>query len=94
MPEVVDRAIAVARRLGSRPKAGVAACKRAVYEGGSLPLPDGLRVERSEFVATIATRDSKSAMAAYLDAFERTGELPAYDPAARERALAAGRFAE
>src|SRR5256885_10039015 len=35
---IVERAVAVAGRLGARSKAGVAACKRAVYEGGSLPL--------------------------------------------------------
>jgi enoyl-CoA hydratase/carnithine racemase len=42
----------------------VEACKRAVYEGGSLPLSAGLREERSEFMATLGTRDAEDAMAA------------------------------
>jgi enoyl-CoA hydratase/carnithine racemase len=87
-----ERAIAVAARLGARPKAGVAACKRAVYEGGSLPLADGLRVERSEFLATLGTPDAVDAMAAYQEALDRTAELPGYDREALERALRNGRF--
>jgi enoyl-CoA hydratase/carnithine racemase len=90
--ELLDRAIALAARLGRRPKAGVGAAKRAVYEGGSLPLADGLRVERSEFLATLATPDAVDAMQAYVDELARTGELPGYDRAAMERALEAGRF--
>jgi enoyl-CoA hydratase len=89
---LLERAIAVATRLGARPKAAVAACKRAVYEGGSLPLADGLREERSEFMATLGTRDAEEAMAAYQEALERTGELPGYDREALERALESGRF--
>ena len=90
--ELTDRALAIAGRLGSRVKGSVAAAKRAVYEGGSLPLPDGLRLERAEFLAALGTREAKDAMAAYLEAFERTGELPAYDADARRRALEDGRF--
>ena len=90
--ELFDRAIALAERLGSRPKAAVAACKRAVYEGGSLSLAGGLREERSEFMATLGTPEAEAAMAAYQDALERTGELPGYDREALERALRAGRF--
>ena len=91
-PALLDRAIAVASRLGARHKAAVAACKRAVYEGGSLPLADGLRVERTEFLATLGTRDAEEAMAAYQDRLERTGDLPGYDPDVLERALDSGRF--
>jgi enoyl-CoA hydratase/carnithine racemase len=90
--ELLDRAVALAERLGRRPKSAVAACKRAVYEGGSLPLADGLRIERAEFLAALGTREAQDAMAAYLSAFERTGELPGYDPAAIDRALQVGRF--
>ena len=90
--ELLDRAVALGERLGSRPKHAVAACKRAVYEGGSLPLPDGLRLERAEFLAGLGTPEAQEAMAAYVDRLERTGELPGYDPAAIERALAEGRF--
>jgi enoyl-CoA hydratase len=90
--ELLERAVSLAERLGRRTKGAVAACKRAVYEGGSLPLADGLRVERAEFLAALTTPEAQEAMAAYLSAFERTGELPGYDPAAMERALDAGRF--
>jgi enoyl-CoA hydratase len=90
--EVVERAVAVAERLGSRPKLAIGACKRAVYEGGSLPLPAGLRLERAEFLAALSTHEAGQAMAAYVAEFERTGELPGYDRAAMERALGAGRF--
>lgn len=90
--ELLDRALALAARLGSRPKAAVAAAKRAIYEGGSLPLPAGLHAERAEFVAALGTADAHNAMSAYLEVFERTGQLPAYDRAALDRALEAGRF--
>ena len=89
---LVERAIALGARLGARPKAGVAACKRAVYEGGSLPLAAGLREERSEFIAALGTRDAEEAMAAYQDGLERTGELPGYDRETLEQALRTGRF--
>jgi enoyl-CoA hydratase len=89
---VLDRAIALAARLGARPKPAVAACKRAVYEGGALPLADGLRVERAEFMATLGTPDAEDAMAAYQDGLKRTGELPGYDREAFGRTLERGRF--
>ena len=90
--ELLERALALAERLGARPKAAVAASKRAVYEGGSMSLADGLRLERAEFLAALGTSDAEGAMAAYVEGFEQTGELPAYDAAERERALRDGRF--
>ncbi len=90
--ELLERALALAERLGARSKAAVAASKRAVYEGASMSLADGLRLERAEFLATLGTAEAKEAMAAYVEGFERTGELPGYDPTASERALQAGRF--
>jgi enoyl-CoA hydratase len=89
---LLDRALAHAARLGRRPKMAIAACKRAVYEGGSLPLSQGLRLERAEFLAALGTRDAEQAMQAYLDAFDATGQLPAYDPQSFEHALETGRF--
>lgn len=90
--ELLDRALSLAVRLGSRTKGAVAACKRAVYEGGSLPLADGLRLERAEFLATAGTPEAKEAMTAYQEALARTGELPGYDPGVMERTLERGRF--
>src|SRR3954470_5976211 len=90
--EVVERSVALAERLARRIKGGVGAIKRAIYDGGSMPLADGLRVERAEFMATLATPEAIAAMQAYVDATERTGELPGYDPAAADRAQEDGRF--
>ncbi|TML98714.1 MAG: enoyl-CoA hydratase/isomerase family protein [Actinobacteria bacterium] len=90
--ELVDRAVALAERLGSREKAAIGACKRAVYDGGSLPLADGLRLERAEFLAGLGSPEAQTAMTAYLEALERTGELPGYDRAALERAVESGAF--
>ena len=67
------------RRLGRRPKTAIGACKRAVYEGGSRPLVDGLRLEASEFVTALSTPEALNAMRSYVDTLERTGELPVYD---------------
>jgi enoyl-CoA hydratase/carnithine racemase len=85
--KLVERAVAVAERLGSRSKLAVGAAKRAVYEGGSLPLSAGLRLERAEFIATIASADAIAAMNAYVPQTERSGELAAYDRATFEQAL-------
>lgn len=91
--DVVARAVAMAQRLGARAKTAVAASKRAVYEGGSLPLPAGLRLERAEFLAALGTPEARAAMQAYVDELDRTGELPGYSDDALDRALDAGRFA-
>src|SRR4051794_8494593 len=90
--ELLERAVALGERLAGRPKGGVGACKRAVYEGGSMPLADGMRLERAEFLSTLGSPEAVAAMQAYVDALERTGELPGYDEAAMERALEVGRF--
>ena len=74
------------------PSRAVAACKRAVYEGGSLPLSDGLRLEPAEFLAGILSPEAEEAMATYVAETERTGRLPGYEPDQLERALASGRF--
>src|SRR3954454_179623 len=90
--EVVERSVALAEHFARRIKGGVGATKRAIYDGGSMPLADGLRVERAEFMATLATPEAIAAMQAYVDATEKSGELPGYDPAAADRALEDGRF--
>lgn len=90
--ELLDRALALATRLGRRPKAGVAAVKRSIYRGGSLPMGAGLRLERAEFMAALVSAEAEEAMAAYVDATERTADLPLYDDEARERALERGRY--
>jgi enoyl-CoA hydratase len=90
--ELIDRALELATRMARRPKHAIAAVKRSIYDGGSLPLPEGLRLERAQFLAAIGTPEAEEAMAAYVEATERTGELPLYDREAIERALEDGRF--
>jgi enoyl-CoA hydratase/carnithine racemase len=85
--ELVAVALETAERLARRPKAAVAAAKRAVLEGGSLPLDAGLRLEKAEFMATVGSDASRRAMAAYVEHTERTGQLPIYDEDARQRLL-------
>ncbi|MCB0875755.1 MAG: enoyl-CoA hydratase/isomerase family protein [Solirubrobacterales bacterium] len=91
--ELIDRALAATTRLAARPKAGIAALKRAVYLGGSMPFEAGLRLERAEFMAALVNEASQEAMAAYVDATEQSGELPLYDEQARADAVERGRFA-
>jgi enoyl-CoA hydratase len=90
---LVDEAVAEAGRLGSRSKSAVAACKRAVYEGGSMTLSAGLRLERAEFMSGLVGSEAREAMRAYVEAIEQTGELPAYDRERLAAALERGRFA-
>ncbi|HEX6945632.1 MAG TPA: enoyl-CoA hydratase/isomerase family protein [Casimicrobiaceae bacterium] len=89
---LTDRALELATRFAGRPKAAIAGVKRAVYLGGAQALPAGLRLERAEFMSALVTEPAKQAMAAYLERFEATGELPAYDEQAFAEALERGRF--
>jgi len=91
--ELVDQAVAEAGRLGSRSKVAIAACKRAVYDGGSMTLAAGLRLERAEFLSALVGAEAREAMRAYVEAIERTGELPLYDHDSLGAALDRGRFA-
>jgi enoyl-CoA hydratase/carnithine racemase len=84
---LLDAARETAERLARRPKAAVAALKRAVLEGGSLPLATGLRMEQSELLATLASEPAVRAMTAYVEQLERTGEVPAYDEDTRQKLL-------
>jgi enoyl-CoA hydratase len=93
-PALLVRAQELARRLAGRPKQAIAAVKRSVYLGGAMPLAAGLRLERAEFMATISDKTAERAMAAYVDGFERSGELPGYDSEAMARATERGRFGD
>ena len=85
---VLDEAIETAHRLARRPRLAVEGCKRAVYEGGSAPLPYGLHVERAAFMATMTGPAALRGMEAYVEGLQKAGELPGYDPVAREHLLA------
>lgn len=83
-PELAADARATAERMSRRSPASVSALKRAVYEGGSLPLESGLHRERALFLSVSGAPAVRRALAAYVDGLE-TGVGPAW---ADESALA------
>lgn len=84
---LLEDAIETAQRLARRPRVAVAAAKRAIYEGGSMDLPAGLHVERAAFMQALTSPAAQRGMQAYVDGLADSGELPAYDPAARAALL-------
>lgn len=88
--QVIDRAVELALHFGARTKGSVAAIKRAVYLGGSMSLTEGLHVERSEFLATALSLEGQELMLRYMDATDRSGELPLYEPDIYEQSLEDG----
>ena len=64
-----------AERLARRSPAAVAGLKRAVYDGASRPLTEGLHIERSQFLATASTEAAKRAMQQYAEEVERLGDV-------------------
>ena len=54
----------------------MAAIKRAVYQGASRPLNQGLQLERTEFVSVSSQAPALRAMRAYVDQVERMGDAP------------------
>ena len=89
--DVVTRATELAEYFGLRPRQAVAAVKRAVYFGGSMSLPEGLHVERTEFLGTGQSKDGQELMKNYIAATDSIGELPLYHGDTYARALDSGR---
>jgi enoyl-CoA hydratase/carnithine racemase len=83
--DVVDAACAMAERLASRYKPAVSVIKRAVLEGGSKPLEEGLQGEQAGLLAMFGHAKVQAVMAAYVAFTERNGKLPAYDDVARQQ---------
>jgi enoyl-CoA hydratase len=83
--QVKEAAVRVGERLARRAPEAVLALKRAVYEGGSKPLPRGLADERKWFMVSSATDSSREKMAAMLRQMEAEGSSPWATP---ERLLA------
>lgn len=69
--ELMPEARATAERLARRSPVSVAAAKRAVYEGGSRSLREGLHIERAGFLASASTPQAIRAMKAYAEQVER-----------------------
>ncbi|MDC3952774.1 enoyl-CoA hydratase/isomerase family protein [Polyangium jinanense] len=88
---VVAKAIALADELAKRHKPSLAAIKRSVYFGGSLPLPEGIKLEAKEFLGLDVAEEGQRRMRAYQEQTAARGELPLYIPGGYEAALQAGR---
>jgi enoyl-CoA hydratase len=63
-------------RLANRSPEAIRSLKRAVYEGGSLPLVAGLAIERKWFMVASATDSSQEKMAAMTRQVESDGVSP------------------
>jgi enoyl-CoA hydratase len=77
--ELAEVAGAAAARLARRAPLSVAAAKRAVLDGGTRPLPDGLAEERRWFMATVSQPAARRAMRAYIERLRSSGP-PFADP--------------
>jgi enoyl-CoA hydratase len=85
-PERLEEAARdTAQRLARRSPTAVAAAKRAVYEGASRPLAQGLHVERAGFLAAGSTAAARRAMAAYTAEVAERGSVPIRDDYERWR---------
>jgi enoyl-CoA hydratase len=71
---LLSEALSTAERLARRSPVAVSALKRAVYEGGSRPLEEGLHIERAGFMASASTEAARKAMQAYVEEVERLGD--------------------
>ncbi|MGH7440462.1 MAG: enoyl-CoA hydratase/isomerase family protein, partial [Polyangiaceae bacterium] len=86
--QLIDNVLTTAQVLATRFKPAVSVIKRAVLEGGSLPLEQGLEREQAGFLAMLGTEGAKSAMKAYVEYTKQHGAIPASVPEAREQLLA------
>lgn len=91
--QLLQRAVALGEYLGSRPSLAVEAVKRSVYFGASLPLEQGLHLERAEMISLLTKQQAQALMADYIRDTEQNGELPLYVPESYAAALASGSFA-
>lgn len=85
---LIDNVLSTAEVMATRFKPAVSVIKRAVLEGGSLPLEDGLEREQAGFLAMLGTQGAKDAMKAYVDYTRQHGVIPGTDPTARDQLLA------
>ncbi len=74
--QVKEAAIHMGERLARRAPEAIRSLKRAVYEGASLPLAQGLAVERKWFTVASATDSSQEKMAAMTRQVEEEGKSP------------------
>lgn len=74
--QVKEAAIRVGGRLARRSPEAIRSLKRAVYEGASRPLAQGLAVERKWFMVASATDSSQEKMAAMSRQVDADGTSP------------------
>lgn len=89
---VLDRAVERAEYLSLRSKESLGAIKRSVYFGASLPLTQGLMVERAEFLVRDQSAEGQRRMLGYISSIAATGELALLDPESYAEALRTGRI--
>jgi enoyl-CoA hydratase len=74
--QVKEAAVHMGERLARRSPESIRSLKRAVYEGASRPLAQGLGVERKWFMVASATDSSQEKMAAMAGQVEAEGKSP------------------
>ena len=72
--ELMPRALAIAELIASKSPVAVASAKQATRAALSLPLDEGLRMERSLFAMCFASQDKIEGVKAFLE--KRTPEFP------------------
>lgn len=83
----VAKAIELADHFGKRPKASIGAIKRAVYFGGSLPLPEGIKLEAKEFLELDVSKEGQELMLGYQAGTTTLSELPLYVPGIYDKSI-------
>ena len=62
---LMREALSLAERMARRSPQAVRATKNCVYQGGSVPLHQGIEIEKSEFLSTASQPNTRRAMAVY-----------------------------
>jgi len=88
---LMAEAMKLAERMSRRSRPAIAAVKRAILEGGSLPLAQGIALEQAHFLSNLGTPYARRAMDQYVGALRQNGELPGYDET-QQQTLWDGRF--
>jgi enoyl-CoA hydratase/carnithine racemase len=65
--DLIRTALATAEKLAAKAPLAIAATKRAVLEGMTLPIADALAVERREFSGLFETEDAREGVSAFLE---------------------------
>ena len=82
--QLLDEALATAHRLARRAPVSVAAAKRAVLDGASRQLDDGLALERNWFMTALSRPSARRGLRRYVEETARIGHVPWEDAQERE----------